>query len=307
MEDELPEITFKAIGTVRNEIKTREKRETADIVSEIVLDPALTESLDDLDGFSHIIVFFYFHQSRRPSPMKVHPRYRKLPGPVGVFASRSPDRPNPLGKTTVALLERRANVLKVKGLDAMDGTPVIDIKPYMPGLDAADDARMPAWMTNTEGAEMDGKASGEKTFTRMMHVGVVVRDMAKTIERLAELGIGPFTPRVFDPDARETYRGQPFIPSQRVAAQITQIGNIELELIQPIDGQSPHREFLDAKGEGIQHLGFIVEDLEKETARLKAQGAEILLAARFKGGGGVTYLDLEAAGLIVELVQPGHG
>jgi tRNA-Thr(GGU) m(6)t(6)A37 methyltransferase TsaA len=114
-----------------------------------VLDPTLTEALDDLDGFSHIIVIYFMHRSRQPFPMKVHPRYRTLPGPVGVFASRSPDRPNPLGKTTVALLERHENVLKVRGLDAMDGTPVIDIKPYIPGLDSVDDARIPPWMTST--------------------------------------------------------------------------------------------------------------------------------------------------------------
>lgn len=146
MEKELPEIKLKAIGTVRNEIKDRERRDAKEIVSEIVLDPALTEALDDLADFSHIIVIYYMHRSRRPFPMKVHPRYRTLPTPVGVFASRSPDRPNPLGKTTVRLLERRGNVLKVRGLDAMDGTPVIDIKPYMPELDAVKDATVPSWM-----------------------------------------------------------------------------------------------------------------------------------------------------------------
>lgn len=146
MENELPEIKLKAIGTVRNEIKQRERKDTGDIISEIVLDPALTEALDDLEDFSHIIVIYFMHRSRHPFPMKVHPRYRTLPTPVGVFASRSPDRPNPLGKTTVRLLECRGNVLKVRGLDAMDGTPVIDIKPYIPGLDSVDDATVPPWM-----------------------------------------------------------------------------------------------------------------------------------------------------------------
>ena len=149
MENRLPEIKFKAIGTVRSEIKGRERHDTKDVVSEIVLDPALTEALDNLDEFSHIIVIYFMHKSHKPAPMKVHPRFRTEPAPVGVFASRSPDRPNALGKTTVKLLERRENVLKVQGLDAIDGTPVIDIKPYIPGLDSVDNSRVPRWMTKS--------------------------------------------------------------------------------------------------------------------------------------------------------------
>jgi tRNA-Thr(GGU) m(6)t(6)A37 methyltransferase TsaA len=149
MDDELPEISLRAIGTVRNETKGRDRRDAENIISEIVLDPALTEALEGLEDFSHIIVIYFMHQSRKPFPLKVHPRYRALPSPVGVFASRSPDRPNPLGKTIVQLLERHENILRVRGLDAIDGTPVIDIKPYIPGLDAVDDARVPPWMTKS--------------------------------------------------------------------------------------------------------------------------------------------------------------
>ncbi|MBN1692387.1 MAG: VOC family protein [Dehalococcoidales bacterium] len=151
---------------------------------------------------------------------------------------------------------------------------------------------------------MRNSKAGKSTFSRLIHIGVVVRDMDKVIERLTALGIGPFKPRNLPPDARETYRGKPFVPSQRVTIQTTQIGNMELELIQPIDGESPHQEFLDAKGEGIQHLGFIVDNLEKEVKHLTGRGSEILLTSQFKGGGGVTYLDLNAASLVVELVQP---
>src|SRR4030066_1879893 len=147
MKKKLPEIKFKAIGTVRNEIKKRDRHDTKDIISEIILDPDLAEGLDDIEDFSHLIIIFFMHKSRLPFPLKVRPRFRVEPTPVGVFASRSPDRPNPLGKTTVRLLERRKNVLKVQGLDAMDGTPVIDIKPYIPGIDAVENARVPPWMT----------------------------------------------------------------------------------------------------------------------------------------------------------------
>jgi methylmalonyl-CoA/ethylmalonyl-CoA epimerase len=143
------------------------------------------------------------------------------------------------------------------------------------------------------------------TFSRLVHIGMVVRDMDKAIERFQALGIGPFKPRILPADANETYRGKPFAPAQRVAIQTAQIGGMELELIQPISGKSPHREFLDQKGEGVQHLGFFVDDLKEEVDRLTAAGSTVLLTSKFRGGGGVTYLDLDAAGLIVELVQPG--
>ena len=153
---------------------------------------------------------------------------------------------------------------------------------------------------------MENNKPGKNTFSRLAHVGLVVRDMNKTIERLTALGIGPFTPRMPPPDAQEIYRGKPFVPSQRVAIQITHVGDMELELIQPLNGDSPHREFLDKKGEGIQHLGFMVDNLQDDVKRLTKQGSEVLLTSQFKGGGGVTYLDLDVAGLIVELVQRGE-
>jgi len=152
---------------------------------------------------------------------------------------------------------------------------------------------------------MESNAAGKSTFTRLVQIGVVVRDMNKTIERLTSLGVGPFKPLFLPPDARETYRGKPFFPNQRVAIQVTQIGNMELELIQPISGESPHQEFLTQKGEGVQHLGFFVDNLSEDVKRLTAKGSSILLTSQFKGGGGVAYLDLDAAGLIVELIQPG--
>jgi tRNA-Thr(GGU) m(6)t(6)A37 methyltransferase TsaA len=147
MDITFPEITLKAIGIVRNEIKEPTHRDSSDIVSEIIIDGRLNEALDDLDQFSHIIVLFWMHRSRRPSPMKVHPRGNLERALMGVLATRSPSRPNPIGKATVKLLERNGNILKVRGLDAIDGTPVLDIKPYIPGYDSVDDdCRAPSWM-----------------------------------------------------------------------------------------------------------------------------------------------------------------
>jgi tRNA-Thr(GGU) m(6)t(6)A37 methyltransferase TsaA len=145
MTAERNEIKLKAIGTIRSKIKKSTRQKHEDNIAEIIIDKELTEALDDIDNFSHIIVLWWIHRSHRPFPMKVHPRGNPQNKLMGVFASRSPARPNPIGKSTVRLLERRGNVLKVKGLDAIDGTPVLDIKPYIPGYDSAEDATAPPW------------------------------------------------------------------------------------------------------------------------------------------------------------------
>jgi len=147
--NELPPISLKAIGTVRNEFRQPLKHDWAKVVSEIVVNPGLTQALDTLDEFSHIIVIYWMHQfhSGQP-PTKVHPQGNPELPLVGVFASRSPHRPNPVGKATVRLLQHQGNILRVEGLDAIDGTPVIDIKPYIPGSDSVADARVPQWRTN---------------------------------------------------------------------------------------------------------------------------------------------------------------
>ena len=147
-----PGMSIKAIGIIRNEVKRKPESGYTwqDIVSEIVVDSSLTEALDALEEFSHIIVLYWMHQVATITqlPCRIHPGGNSELPLVGRFATRSPNRPNPIGKTTVKLLERQGNILKVKGLDAIDGTPLIDIKPYRPGYDSVADARVPSWVTN---------------------------------------------------------------------------------------------------------------------------------------------------------------
>ncbi|UCH42652.1 MAG: SAM-dependent methyltransferase [Dehalococcoidales bacterium] len=81
-------------------------------------------------------------------PLRVHPRGRQELPLRGIFAVRTPNRPNRIGKATVRLIEIDDNILKVKGLDALDGSPVIDIKPYIPGYDSVDEASVPPWITS---------------------------------------------------------------------------------------------------------------------------------------------------------------
>jgi len=150
MANQLPGMNLKAIGIVRNEIKQPIRHGWGKIVSDIVVDSNLTEALDGLDECSHLIVLYWMHRlpAGRSLPLKVHPMGKPELPLVGRFATRSPSRPNPVGQATVKLLERRGNILKVKGLDAIDGTPVIDIKPYIPKYDSATDAKAPPWMNN---------------------------------------------------------------------------------------------------------------------------------------------------------------
>lgn len=90
------------------------------------------EGLKDIEGFSHIILIYWLHRSRRYS-LVVKTPWDVIPH--GLFATRSPNRPNPLGLSVVELVAREKNILRVKGLDAIDGTPLLDIKPYFPTID----------------------------------------------------------------------------------------------------------------------------------------------------------------------------
>ena len=122
---------FIPIGHVSSPIKERGLREVGDVVSKVVVAKEFAEALHRIDQYSHIVVLFQFHQSGKPTDLKVHPRGDPARPKRGIFATCSPVRPNPIGLTTVRLLECRGNELTVRGLDAIDGTPVLDIKPYV--------------------------------------------------------------------------------------------------------------------------------------------------------------------------------
>ena len=141
-------MTLKAIGIVRNDIKQSPDvgYSWEKVVSEILIEPELTEALDGLDDFSHIIVIFWIHRPERDVQLRIHPMGQRDIPLTGLFATRTPARPNRIGLTVVKLLERRGNVLKVQGLDALDGTPVIDIKPYIPVADRVSDVQVPSWV-----------------------------------------------------------------------------------------------------------------------------------------------------------------
>ncbi len=118
------------------------------LVSEIVIDPDLSAILDGIEGFSHILVLYWPHlvAPERRHLQKVHPMGRKDIPKQGIFATCSPARPNPVLITAVKLLERKNNILRVQGLEAVDQSPVIDIKPYNPGYYRVEDPIIPDWL-----------------------------------------------------------------------------------------------------------------------------------------------------------------
>ncbi|MGB7297539.1 MAG: tRNA (N6-threonylcarbamoyladenosine(37)-N6)-methyltransferase TrmO [Candidatus Aminicenantales bacterium] len=132
-------IRFRPIGIVHSPFKTRDDidprrnrrpRGFADVRGEIEIDPAYAAGLKDIGGLSHLIIIFAFHKSGSGHLLAKPPSERRR---RGVFSTRSPRRPNPIGMTVVRLIGRRRNILKVSGIDMLDGTPVLDIKPYTSG------------------------------------------------------------------------------------------------------------------------------------------------------------------------------
>ena len=130
----LPDIHVSPIGVVCNTRLTADDDDWGGLVSEIRLDPALPEqSLDGLEAFSHAEIIFQFHLVGQEQIVlgARHPRENPLWPKVGIFAQRGRLRPNRLGLTVVRILRRESRSLFVEGLDAVNGTPVLDIKPVM--------------------------------------------------------------------------------------------------------------------------------------------------------------------------------
>jgi tRNA-Thr(GGU) m(6)t(6)A37 methyltransferase TsaA len=127
---------YKEIGECPNQAyKSKE-------MAEIEVFAEYKDGLADIDGFSHIIILYLFHQSKGYS-VKVRPFYDSRMR--GLFATRAPRRPNPIGISVVRLIERKGNVLKVKGIDVINGTPLIDIKPYIPEFDQKESVKI-GWL-----------------------------------------------------------------------------------------------------------------------------------------------------------------
>ncbi len=143
---DLPEsmsLAAKPIGVVRSPYVWRDEAPRQASVGEaqtgvIVLRPGMQNTLASLLGFDYLWVLFWFHHSNGWKHQVVPPRDTVK---RGVFATRSPDRPNPIGMSAVRLLAVVGTKLRIRGLDLLDGTPVLDLKPYIPAYDAFPDAK----------------------------------------------------------------------------------------------------------------------------------------------------------------------
>ncbi len=127
------------IGTVESAGETEAK---------VRIFPEFCEGLKEIDQFSHLIILYWMHlrdKKKDRHTLQVFPRRHSVNVEVGVFACRSPSRPNPIGLCVVELIKIDACSLTVKGLDAMEGSPIVDIKPYIPRADSVPDARVPRW------------------------------------------------------------------------------------------------------------------------------------------------------------------
>jgi tRNA-Thr(GGU) m(6)t(6)A37 methyltransferase TsaA len=149
----LEPVTLRPVGIVRSRLRDLRHRDTSGERAAIQLVDAFVPALDGLDGFSHAIVLAWLDrvsESERGILQERPGGIDSLPA-IGVFALRTHHRPNPIGVTVVRVDRVEGDVLHVVGLDAVDGTPVLDIKPYLPPYDSVSDARLPAWAVSGEG------------------------------------------------------------------------------------------------------------------------------------------------------------
>jgi tRNA (adenine37-N6)-methyltransferase len=141
-------ITLDPIGIVRTKRMDTRDDDWGDVESVIELRPGLpADSLDGLEDFSHAEIVFVFDRIDEASVVTGtrHPRNNPAWPKVGIFAQRASRRPNRLGVTMVAIVGREGSRLRVRGLDAADGTPVVDIKPVMAEFLPREPVRQPAW------------------------------------------------------------------------------------------------------------------------------------------------------------------
>jgi len=152
MNETITNVTFHPIGLIHSPFKElsgmpiQPTGETSAAGTVEIL-PSLIDGLKDLDGFSHIILIYYLHRS-------LHPTLTVVPfldsEPHGVFATRAPNRPNFIGISVVKLIRIENNILEVDNLDVVDGTPLLDIKPYIPAFDSPTEFKL-GWLENLIG------------------------------------------------------------------------------------------------------------------------------------------------------------
>lgn len=143
----MDKIVMTPVGKVVNEVANRKDTSWGDDISSIVLDEQYVSGLKGLEDFSHAIILFYLDKAEyiKEKHLQRRPQNRDDMPLVGIFSQRGKDRPNKIGMTSVEIVSVTDDTLVVKGLDAVDGTPVLDIKPYYTAYDKKE-ATVPEWV-----------------------------------------------------------------------------------------------------------------------------------------------------------------
>ena len=162
----LSEIKYKPIGVIHSPFKEPkgtpiQPTAAKGIKATVKVFQEYIEGLKDIEGFSHIFLIYHFHLSKKTTLLakpfmddKVH----------GIFAIRGPSRPNPIGISIVRLLSVNDNILKVQDVDIVDGTPLLDIKPYVPKFDVRENSKI-GWLENN--VQKLSKSKDDGRFSRL--------------------------------------------------------------------------------------------------------------------------------------------
>ena len=143
---------------------------------------------------------------------------------------------------------------------------------------------------------------GETSSWRLDHVGVLVRDLDKAVDSFQSLNIGPFGPNESKMITDRKVYGKP--ANIKLKGMFAPMGPVRLELIQPIEGESVQKEILDSKGEGINHIAFTVDDLDKEVKKLEEQGFKVVSSGKMAPSYAFAYIDTrKIGGFIIELIK----
>ncbi|MFA6035585.1 MAG: tRNA (N6-threonylcarbamoyladenosine(37)-N6)-methyltransferase TrmO [Candidatus Micrarchaeia archaeon] len=145
----MKEITLKPIGFVKNNVKEPRFGNFAEEISEIIVDEKFAGALKGIEDYSHVIIVYWMDRVKE-HVIAHQPQGNPNVPVVGIFSCRCPQRPNPIAITTVRLMAHEGNKIKVKGLDILDGTPIIDIKPYWPQYDKVENGKIPGWVNKLD-------------------------------------------------------------------------------------------------------------------------------------------------------------
>ena len=162
MTDWTESICYRPIGVIRSPHTDPKKcpiqpRYARGVEGRVVVDPEFEEGLDDLEGFSHVVLLFHFHRAEQYR-LKVVPFLDDVPR--GVFSTRAPSRPNGIGMSVVRLLRREGSVLHIADIDVLDGTPLLDIKPHVTRF-GVDEPIRNGWQEAVDDAEAERRGRRE--------------------------------------------------------------------------------------------------------------------------------------------------